>query len=57
MVLWVAGISAHPKAFPKLIDKGKRDPQAADECGLRQTRGIQTHEMQLWSRIALWMKA
>ena len=31
MALWVAGISAHPKVFPKPIDKGNDNPQAADD--------------------------
>ena len=32
MVVWVAGISAHSKAFPKAIDRLRDDPQAADRC-------------------------
>jgi len=57
MALWVAGISAHPKAFPKSIDKGRDDPQLRMNLSDNTTRAIQTREMQHRSRSALWMTA
>ena len=57
MVLWVAGISAHPKAFPKPIDKGTRNPQLRTNVDGETARAIQTHETMPWSRIRLWTNA
>jgi hypothetical protein len=57
MVLWSAGISAHPRIFPKLIDKGVRRPQVRTIQGQRHGRAIQTHEWALRSQRLLWMKA
>jgi hypothetical protein len=37
--MWTAGISAQPWVFPKVIDRGKPDPQAADETSMAELTG------------------
>jgi hypothetical protein len=39
LVVWSAGTSAGPTVFPKVIDKGKLGPHAADEFWQRNVFG------------------